>query len=286
MKKTYGLSIISIIYVLAFLVAFFVYRQVSIDHMVLRLFIANSAATVFVFLMSTLLKNSTIYDPYWSVAPLVMVFVFLDTWTFSAVLIIVAVYVWGLRLTFNWVKTFKGLDVQDWRYDHFKQKSGKFWPIVNFFGIHYMPTAVVFLAMMPTFVLLQGAYPVTYLTLFAFIVPIGATMMQTVADQQMHRHLSTKPKHVLDSGLWSLSRHPNYLGEIMFWVGLYLMMLTVTQTWMAGLGVAAMILLFVGISIPLMENRQLKRRPDYANYQAVTPMLIPSLRPAEKHQEI
>ncbi len=286
MEKHKGLVLIAVVYGLAFLVGAVVYNLVAIEQLLLRVFVANSAATIFVFLMSTAFKNSTIYDPYWSVAPLVLVFVFFDGWSLASVLMIMAVYVWGLRLTYNWITTFKGLDVQDWRYDHFKQRSGRFWPIVNFFGIHYMPTVVVYLGMVPAYVVLQGAYSGSYLTFLAFLVPLGATLIQSVSDQQMHQHLATNPKQVLDTGLWSMSRHPNYFGEIMFWIGLYLMMLTVQQTWLAVIGAVTMVLLFVGISIPLMENRQLKRRPDYVNYQASTPMLVPVIRPFKKEQEV
>ncbi len=284
MKKIKGLIVIACIYILGITLAVFVFMYVPYDTMFLKVLIANSVATFFIFIMSTVFKNSTIYDPYWSVAPMVMVIPFIQTLSSASVLLLGVLYFWALRLTWNWIKTFKDLHTQDWRYNHFKNKSKKLWPIVNFFGIHYMPTMVVYLAMIPAFMVLTGAYQASFLTVFAFFITITAVLIQAVADRQMHQHLNQQNKTVLDSGLWACSRHPNYFGEIIFWFGIFLMMLSVNPAFIAGIGALVNLLMFIGISIPLMERRQLQRRPEYQTYQNNTPMLLlvpPSLQRKE-----
>ena len=82
---------------------------------------------------------------------------------------------------------------------------------------------------------------------------------------------------VMDRGLWSWSRHPNYFGELGFWFSMALFGVAAAPAdwWWLFIGVAAMLAMFLGASIPLMEKRSLERRP---NYQAVidrVPRLVP-----------
>jgi steroid 5-alpha reductase family enzyme len=72
------------------------------------------------------------------------------------------------------------------------------------------------------------------------------------------------------------SRHPNYLGEITFWWGLFLFGVAAdTRFWWTIIGPLAMTILFVFISIPMIEKRHLKRRQDYPEIIRQIPMLLP-----------
>ncbi len=275
MKKTQHLIIILVIYLIALLIAYLVYHAVTVDSLILKVLLADLAATGFIFLMSTIFKNSSIYDPYWSVAPLVMVIPFIETFNTATLLVLSALYFWGIRLTLNWIYTFKDLHKQDWRYDHYKNKSKSLWPIVNLFGIHVMPTVVVFLVMIPVFMILMNPYPMTFFTFIGWIIMVGAAMIQAFADKQMHNHLKYGSRHVNNNGLWRLSRHPNYFGEITFWFGAYVMALSLSANYLVGIGAIINLLMFMTISIPLMEKRQLNRRPDYEAYMESTHVLLP-----------
>jgi steroid 5-alpha reductase family enzyme len=79
-------------------------------------------------------------------------------------------------------------------------------------------------------------------------------------------------------GVWRYIRHPNYLGEILMWWGVYFMMLSADASlWPALIGPLCNTLLFVTVSIPLMEGRQLRNKPGYSDYRARTGMLLPRL---------
>jgi len=81
---------------------------------------------------------------------------------------------------------------------------------------------------------------------------------------------------VMDRGLWRYSRHPNYLGEIMFWLSMYLFALAVgLGFWWTGIGVVAMVAMFLGASIPMLDDRSEARRPEFADYRRRTSALIP-----------
>ena len=80
----------------------------------------------------------------------------------------------------------------------------------------------------------------------------------------------------MDAGLWGVSRHPNYLGELLFWASLTLFGLAAAPgTWWQPAGLLAMLAMFLGASIPMMERRSLERRPDYQQVVDRVPMLLP-----------
>jgi steroid 5-alpha reductase family enzyme len=101
-------------------------------------------------------------------------------------------------------------------------------------------------------------------------VTLIAVIIEGTADFQMQRFRSrpASDDQVMPPGLWSLSRHPNYFGEVLFWWGLYLFVpLAYPNFWWAITGPVAILLLFLGISIPLMERHLIAGHPNYVEYQ-------------------
>ena len=78
------------------------------------------------------------------------------------------------------------------------------------------------------------------------------------------------------SGLWAWCRHPNYLGEMGFWWGLWLLGIAADAgVWWTVVGPISITLLFVGISIPMIDRRHVARRPGYAEHMRAVPSLLP-----------
>ena len=103
-----------------------------------------------------------------------------------------------------------------------------------------------------------------------------APTIQLIADYQRYRFSKTNPGKVCNVGLWKYSRHPNYLGEILMWWGVFLILISMDPyLWWTGIGALLNNVLFTTISIPLMEKRQLSNKSDYKNYQIETSKLIP-----------
>ena len=104
----------------------------------LKLLISDVLATVIVFIFSLSLDNSSVYDPYWSVAPMVILTALCIAAELNPIklALFVPIMIWGARLTLNFAYTFVGFSYQDWRYLMLKEKTGKIYPIVNFLGIH------------------------------------------------------------------------------------------------------------------------------------------------------
>jgi len=247
----------------------------------LSLLIADLVSTVFIWITSLLLDNASVYDPYWSVQPPIILglsLIFLGTPNIGSILLVLAVAFWGARLSVNWMISFPGLHQQDWRYDLLKQKSHRFFPLVNLFGIQIMPTLIVYACVLPGFYYLVHNGGFNLGTGLGLLLITGGATMEMLADYQLQRfrNQSQDRTRLLNSGLWRYSRHPNYLGEIVVWWGVYLVMLSVLPNlWYLGIGALANTGLFLFISIPLAETRLATYKKDYAAYQKVTRMLLP-----------
>jgi steroid 5-alpha reductase family enzyme len=234
--------------------------------------LADLAATLVVFGFSVRHNNSSVYDPYWSLAPIPIAAYWASCAsagpTLRAIVVLVLVAAWGFRLTANWVARWRGLGDEDFRYAEIRTRTGRlYWP-VSLFAIHLLPTGWVFLGLVAAWPALgtDGRAP-GLLDLLALAVTATGIAIEAIADRQLRRFLRARrdASAVLDTGLWGLSRHPNYFGEITFWWGLWLFGVAANPGWVGSLvGPLSITLLFVLVSVPWMDRRMLSRHPAWA----------------------
>ncbi|WP_340112390.1 DUF1295 domain-containing protein [Maribellus mangrovi] len=280
-----SLAAVFLIYLFSFFLLYVLFPLIPFENSMLKVLTADIVATIVVFVFSLIFKNSSIYDPYWSVVPpIIVVFLlgrFSDGNNLRQAIIIFLVLLWSLRLTLNWIRGWCGLKHEDWRYTLIAKKTGRmYWP-VSFLGIHLVPTLFVYLGCLPLWYSLPQNSPLNILDIFAAIFTLVAIVTEWKADEQLIRfRKSNSNDKFMQSGLWSISRHPNYLGEISFWLGMFLFVLSSSRfqnyegLW-TGIGFISMMVLFTFISIPLMEKRNLSRKPGYDEYVKNVPALIP-----------
>lgn len=271
--------IIALCYIAAAGLGVVIYNQLSLAPW-LALLIADLCATLFIWVMSLIFHNASVYDPYWSLQPVVILGLVLLSHPFKleSLLLFLVVAFWGSRLTGNWIITFPGLHAQDWRYDQLKDKSGRFFPLVNLFGIQVMPTLIVYACTLPAFYYLINGGGFAALTLVGLLVSFGGAAMELAADAQMliFRRQSSDHSRLIRTGLWKYSRHPNYLGEILMWWGIYIVLLsTHPELWLLFIGPLANTLLFLFISIPLAEKHLATYKSGFSEYKQKTRMLLP-----------
>jgi len=245
---------------------------------------ADTMATLVIFSFSMAFANSSVYDPYWSVAPPVIALYWLQTPGASGgspvrrALALWLVIAWAARLTFNWARGWPGLHHEDWRYVELRAKAKLPYWLVSLGAIHYFPTLQVFLGCLPLYaVLVMGKRPWGTLDWLGVALTAGAIAIETVADEQLRRfRRSEPPGQICEDGLWAYSRHPNYLGELGFWWGLWLFALAAHPGWAwTVIGPIAMTLMFMLASIPMLEERSLARRPGYAEHMRRVSRLLP-----------
>lgn len=284
-KKNRDLLIVGLLYIIAMVLAgviFFVFEDFSL---ITRLFLADIAAMLFIYIMSLLLNNASLYDPYWSVIPpIFIIFVFYYhnlTLNLPYFLMMLAISFWALRLTLNWVKGWHGLNEVDWRYLMIRDKAPKLYFLTNFLAIQLFPTLIVFIQILVGIHIFEFAATLNLVFMIGFMMVVIATIIQYISDEQMRkfRKNNQKDKKCIDEGLWRYTRHPNYFGEVMVWWGLYVMYVGIAkQLDLYILAPIAMSMLFIFISIPMMEKKILKTRPEYKLYQEQVSMIIPFFR--------
>jgi len=261
-KKNRDLLIVGLLYIIAMVLAgviFFVFEDFSL---ITRLFLADIAAMLFIYIMSLLLNNASLYDPYWSVIPpIFIIFVFYYhnlTLNLPYFLMMLAISFWALRLTLNWVKGWHGLNEVDWRYLMIRDKAPKLYFLTNFLAIQLFPTLIVFIQILVGIHIFEFVATINLVFMIGFMMVVSATIIQYISDEQMRkfRKNNQKDKKCIDEGLWRYTRHPNYFGEVMVWWGLYVMYVGIAkQLDLYILAPIAMSMLFIFISIPMMERR-------------------------------
>lgn len=279
MKKNRFISflIILISYIVSFVLGYISYINLPFNDYI-NLLIADIISTGIIFIFSLIFNNASIYDPYWSVFPVVLVIMLLITKELNAVRILMAIAIigWGIRLTLNWAYTFKNLTEMDWRYVKIKEKTKFFYPIANLIGIQLMPTLIVYLCILPVMFVFNHDVTLNPFVIIFFTLSIFAFTMQGIADYEMHKFRKNKNGIYNRNGLWKYSRHPNYLGEIMMWWMVALMAIFALQGYyFLVIGATVNTALFLFISIPLAEKHQMERKPNFLEYKKETRMLLP-----------
>jgi len=314
-----GRLILLLVYFVAFGLGFWV-STVSNYSILLKSVVATAVTVTIIFLGSLDFNNSSVFDPYWSVAPPLMLLYFAALFYYPAVfeygppvvktghslvvtipfsgnalhpfgtggswyqaprlmILFLLILVYSIRLTGNFLSGWPGLKHEDWRYISFREKTKNgYWP-VSFLAIHFFPALMVFGGTLSLWVVVVHGYkPLNFLDILALFVTGFAIILEGMADRQLHRFLrETKDSgKTMNTGLWSCSRHPNYLGEILFWWGLFLFALAANPSfWWVIAGPLAITLMFLFASIPMIEKRMLSHRTDYLEYKRKVPMLIP-----------
>ena len=281
MKRVIGLSALLIIYSVAFVAAIFsfqLFERLGL-HDYLSILLADIIATIIVWASGVILKTASAYDPYWSLQTLAIYLCLLfkyQNWHVGTILLLVVISLYSFRLTLNFILGFHSLSYVDWRYKMLKQKTGKFYQVVNLLGICMFPTLVVYAASLP-------AMAYAFVTAFSMLDVIGLSiivlgvLLELIADLQMKKFVKqrTDRSQVLDKGLWRYSRHPNYLGEISIWFGVALtLIISHFNYWFFIAGAVVNLLMFLFISIPMEEKHFKDYKPDYEQYKNDTSMLL------------
>lgn len=255
-----------------------------------RSLVASLAATGLLWLVGVLRGNPSVFDPCWSVAPIAVAAAWAtDPASASACaarqfLVLCLICAWGLRLTYHWWRTFAGLGHEDWRYTEMRRASGRLFPLVNLVVIHLLPTLMLLLACAAAYpAMVTGTRPLGPLDAIAALWTLGAIVLEARADRIMRafRAGPRQPGQICERGPWGRMRHPNYLGELGFWWGLYLFSVAAEpEAEWAALGplvITAMLVLYSG---PALDRRMAARYPAYRAYMRRVPALLPLRRPA------
>ena len=267
----------------------------------------TGCSALFCFVVGELTGNNSQMDKLWSILPIVYTWVVTIKGGMSPRLLIMALLVtlWGIRLTFNFarkgaykLKFWEGEEDYRWQVLRDKKEFQPHWKwmIFNLFFISIYQNVLVLMTTFPALVLMNVNVPFGWLDVVATVLMLGFIIYETVADEQQWAFQSTKWKMIKEgkkleelpapynkgfntTGLWKLSRHPNYFAEQAVWCSFYVFSIA------AGIGIInwsiagalLLIVLFQGSSA-FGEEITASKYPDYDRYCQETLRFFPALR--------
>lgn len=194
------------------------------------------------------------------------------------VILAALVVIWAARLG-SFLFTRNRRSGTDDRFDEIKTSKLRFLSVWTVQGLWVSLTAAAAWISLAS----SNAAPLDWTTWLGLAIWIVGFAFEVIADQQKRRFKAdaSNDGRFIQSGLWSISRHPNYFGEILLWVGVLIIAIPVLQgwQWIALLSPIFVIVLLTRVSgIPLLEQKA-KRKwgddPEYQEYRARTSLLIP-----------
>lgn len=228
--------------------------------------------------------DDSIVDVLWGVNAIVFsaIFFLFSAPVYINFVLFFVLSLWGYRLLFNilYKKNNNG-GVEDKRYTDLKKSwNPKFYNVQRFFKIYFIQLVFGALMLLPVMIFMQ--YTSFYSELQDMIFRLGIFVLgiglfiETLADLQLKdfiKHRKSKDKTFCEEGLWAYSRHPNYFGESLFWLGIAIVLST--QTLFGFLSWIFITYLLLQVSgIPLAE-RGFKNNKEYQKYKKrVSPFMI------------
>ncbi len=247
----------------------------------LILFAVTIGLMTLLWLLSLLLKNSSIVDIFWGTGFVIFAWVafFLTPDGFLArkLLLTILVTIWGLRLSIyilvrNWGKP------EDFRYQAWRKEHGKKWWWYSFFQVFLLQGVLLTVIAAPLLAAQISPTPARLGVLDRIAIPLWAIgfFFESVGDWQLKRFKgdpANKGK-VLDRGVWRYTRHPNYFGDSTQWWAYYLIAASAGGWWTIFSPILMTILLLRVSGVKLLE-KTLDTRPGYKEYSERTSEFIP-----------
>ncbi len=251
------------------------------------------ALMLVLWLVSLLLRNSSIVDIFWGFGFVLSAWVYYfltpDGFIIRKLLIAGLATIWGLRLTIhvltrNWGKP------EDFRYQKWRNESGKVWWIKSLFQVFILQGFLMWIISTPLLAAQYSNLPAS-LTIFdylAVIIWIIGFYFETVGDLQLTKFRSNPANKgkILNTGVWHYTRHPNYFGDSAQWWGYYLFALAAGGWWTIFSPIIMTLFLIKVSGVALLEKTMKDTKPGYREYMENTSAFIPWIPKKSSQKEV
>ncbi len=232
------------------------------------------------FILSILKKRNDIADVAWGLGFILMTWVsfFLsDESGLRGIIVGLLVSIWGLRLAWHIYFRNKG-KTEDYRYLAWRKEWGKWFYFRSYFQVYILQGLFLFLIILPVLIINKNiGHAIGILGVVGILIWLVGFLFESIGDAQLSRFIKNPENKgkLMQSGLWSYTRHPNYFGEVLGWWGIWLISLSVPYGWLSIIGPITITFLILKVSgIPLLEKK-MEENPDFAEYKKRVSVFIP-----------
>lgn len=208
---------------------------------------------------------------------LILIAFFSNEYSTLKLVLTVLVSLWALRIaSYLFIRILK--TKKDDRFDGIRENP------VRFISFWLLQGVTVWVVLLPALFLMSTPFTLEFnwITVLGLLIAFTGLLIETFADMQKFKFKSDDANRGkwIDTGLWRYSRHPNYLGEIMMWVGVFLFVLPFINniellSIVSPLFIAYLLLNVTGI--PTLERKyeeRYKGNKEYASYKKRTGRLL------------
>jgi len=281
------LLIYPILFLLTFAIATRGFRFYDTNSLLIPYLVTLGFFTI-LFIIAQVIKDNSIVDMFWGAGFVIGSITTLLTTpspTILSYIITGFIFIWGVRLSFRIIKRNWGKP-EDFRYQNWRKEWGDHVVIMAFFRVFMIQAIINFTVGSASYVAIRfNTFDLSeprhiIVASFGLFVALVGLFFEVVGDEQLRRHIAKGERKLMKTGLWSITRHPNYFGEIMIWAGLYMTgmisILSVSMIYYGLLIVSPIImsLVLIKISTPLLENHMAKY-DGWDTYIKETPMIFP-----------
>jgi steroid 5-alpha reductase family enzyme len=233
-----------------------------------------------VWLLSLARRDSGIMDVFWG--PGFLLVSGLVAWLGGAgggrtLAVLLLVGLWAIRLAVHIGVRNHGKP-EDARYARWRAEAGPKWWWFSWFKVFALQGVILWFVSFPLQVLVladPAGFP-GVLEVIGMVLFVVGLVLESMADAQLAAFRRAGTGGVMDRGLWRYSRHPNYFGECVIWLGVAVWVLAVPGGWMTLPGPVLMIWLVIRVSgVRMLDDLLAETKPGYAEYMARTSAFVP-----------
>ncbi len=235
-----------------------------------------------VFILALARKDNSIVDVAWGIGFIIItVYTIIQSGEVDLRKMIVSLLVllWGLRLSFHILVRNSGKG-EDFRYKAWRN-SWKYFFLRSYFQIFLLQGLLMLVISTPIWFINSGiGGPLGLLDSIGLFIFGFGFLFEVIADYQLaeFKKNPTNAGKLMTTGLWSMSRHPNYFGESLVWWGITFYALSFPNGWCTMISPVIITILLRFVSgVPMLEKKY-KENPDWADYKAKTAAFVPFIK--------
>ena len=246
-------------------------------------FLILCAFMFMMWIVSVKIKDASIVDRVWGLTFFIQMafYTYASPFSWRAAIVLLLVGLWAFRLSWH-IQTRNQNHGEDYRYQALRKKTGpNFW-FMSLFSVFLLQAGLSFVVGLPLLLIAAGS-PETSLGVLDYlgitIWTIGF-LFEAIGDSQLRRFKANPDNKgkLLTTGLWSLTRHPNYFGDALLWWGIFIISLNVPYAYLGIIGPIAMTFFLTKVTgVTLLEKDLIKKKPDYKEYILNTPAFVPKI---------